>query len=178
VVDLLTLVSATIQDNIGVKAPALSYWITPSGLTLDAALTFYARTLADSIDAITDGQIVRFAVEFLPNPNADWGATIKTAPVVPSRVEQTGLFNFSQMSSKYKAPIDVPAIAEAVLLANGHIDLTNTDIAAFIALMTTAGPGSEQPVSKYQYDLLALLDASETFRKRRRQMIKATYENA
>jgi hypothetical protein len=174
--DILTLVSATIQDNLGVKAPNLTYWLSPDGATLSVLLQFYARTYAQYLDAITDGYISRFAVEFLPNPITDYGATIKTAAVIPSRVEETALFNFSQDGSRYKAPVDVPAVAQAVLTGSGSVDLTNADVTNYIGVLTAAGPASEQPVSKYEYDLLALLDAAQTFRKRRRQLNKVTFE--
>jgi hypothetical protein len=172
--DLFSQVNLTVVDNVGTKADMTTYWVIPDGTTIAANELFYG-TVIKNIDDITDGQIIRarLSVDLMP---AALTAGIKTAPAVPSRVEETGLFNFSQDTSPYKAPIDVPAIAQAVLTSGGRIDLTNTDVTDFINDMTSAGPASQQPVSKYEYDLQALLDAVQTFRKHRRQLIRATFE--
>ncbi len=170
--NVLTIASYTIQDSAGVKAPHAEFWLIPDTLTVATVMTWFLG-VGETVDDITDGQIVRVSVEFRPDFS---GAGYKTVPVANSSVEKTGLFNFSQGGSIYKSPLDIPAIATSVLTSGGTIDLTNADIIAFISNQTGAGIGGETPSSKYANALIALIDALQTFRKHRRQLNRSTFE--
>jgi hypothetical protein len=170
--NVLTIASYTIEDAAGVKAPHAEFWLIPDTLTVAAVDTFFI-TVGAAVDTLTDGKIVRVSVELRPDFS---GAGYKSTPVAQSSVEKTGLFNFSQSASIYKAPLDIPAIAGHVLTAGGTIDLTNSDVLTFIGLQTGPAGGGETPASKYANALLALIDAVQTFRKHRRQLNRSTFE--
>jgi hypothetical protein len=165
------ILSATIQDAEGILATNKIYVDLDDTKTI-AQLRTDGHSYLEALDNITDGQIIRAHVAV---PIA-LGGTVKTSPVAGSNVESTGLFNFSQVSSAYKEGVDVPAIAQATIVS-GHIDLTNTDIQNWINFITVAS-SVVTVVSKFNNVLQALLDALRTFRKHRRQLIRASFEEA
>lgn len=166
------IVSLTIQDEVGTKANLPVYVEVPDTVTV-ATLRGFSQTIAIDADAISGGKVIEIRNTLsIPQPVSG----IKANPVAGSRVEQTGLFNFSQLGSKYRWPIDVPAIADTKLI-KGRIDLTDADIIAFIAAMSTTA-SLIVPSSKWALALEGLLDAALTFRKHRKQLIKETFEEA
>jgi len=91
---------------------------------------------------------------------------IGTAPVAGSTVRRGGLMSFDN-PTRYSWDQYIPAIDTTVLVGT-DIDITNTDVAAWITAMTTGISVSGtfiQPTNGSGEDLTALRKATETFRK-------------
>lgn len=163
-----TILSYTIQDAEGVETSHSIYVNGPSsGLLSD--LQAYAAAYATVLDGVTDGVIVRGRIDV---PMSGLSGLKTTAG--PNDVEKTGLFNFGNSSTRYKIPVDVPAIAQAVITA-GRIDLSNANVAAWITFLETAS-STISAVSKFLAVLQNVVDALLTFRKHRKQLIRRSFE--
>lgn len=90
-------------------------------------------------------------------------------------IEKGGLFNFNNATDSYATGFFVPAINPSVLNANGLIDLTNTDVANWIAWLTTAH-AAITVVTKGVRALTSLKDALISFRKHRKPLSRKTKE--
>jgi len=167
------ILSITLTDDGGVDA-VYDNFISYDGsiLTLDSA-TANAQSTALLVDKISDAKItgIRLVIA-VPLPSG-----LKGSAVADSSVEKTGLFNFSLDGSvKYTDSIDVPAIANA-LVTNKKINLSNTDYINWRDRVLDDTSGLHI-VSKFAFDLLAVIDAAVTFRKHRRATRAASREIA
>jgi hypothetical protein len=165
------ILSATLRDEIGTTATYPIYLQAPDTITA-ANLHTYMQDCLAVLDPITDAQIIDFKWEVkIPFSGA------KDAPVAGGRVEQTGLFNFGNALTVFKAGQDVPAIANSTFTTGAKklIDLTNAGIIAYTAFMTTVTLAFT-PTNKFAGALITLLDAAITFRKHRKQLTRATLE--
>jgi len=160
-------ISYTTRDILGVAASHVEYISIDDTKTIANAVTFLDSYL-DVIDPIQGGHIESAEICIIP----DIGS--RTAALSSSRVEQTGLFNFSQTGSPYKYASDIPALSNTVI-SSGTINLADSAVAAFIAFMEAAHTGF-QIVSKYRFVLDILLDAAITFRKKRRALARVSTE--
>lgn len=161
--------SFRILDELGTKASMVVYALADPTKTI-ANLAADWETLAALIDAITGGQITGGEAKLITAPSGDE----KVAPAAGSRVEQTGVFDYPAGTSGRLFGEAVPSIADAVL-SGGAINLSDADVAAFVAAMTTPTANTE-PVSNMYLDLGALHDAFLSFRKRRKQLTRSSYE--
>jgi len=170
-----TIYSFTLQDDSGVKASHIVYVAYDAATETIGALTGNLAAYGGLLDAITDAKIIdaRIIIDVAPDPS--W----KAAPVTPSDVERTGLFDFNQANSKYVAPEDVPAMARSKS-PKDRINLADADVAAYITNVTQAsGIGGSHTVfanSKFLNALQSLRDAAITFRKHRRSLSKVSFE--
>lgn len=163
------LLSAELHDVIGTPSSTNLYLKVPDTVTV-ANLATFVQDYSAVLDPITGAQIDRMSIKItLPFSGA------KSAPIAGSEVEKTGLFNFEQTGSFYKFGIDIPAIAASVLTTGGLIDLTNTNVQAWITFLGTVTAGITV-VSKFLNTLVALLDALISFRKHRKQESRRTIE--
>lgn len=164
-----TLVSIHVVDELGVKA-TMPIWLSGADTQTLAQLVTAAQSIATDTDAIIGGQIIKVtAAVSVPVPS---GA--KALPAAGSRVEQTALFNFSQTGSPYKYGVDVPSVKDAAL-TGGRVNLANTDVLAWITLITGA-IGAFTPESTAFRAIVGLVDALLTFRKHRKQLDRVSYE--
>jgi hypothetical protein len=161
--------SYTIIDELGVEASNVYYALIDPTATVTQLNTFW-NDLYTVLQAITDGSIIRGRVEILEVPS------VIAEPVVGGRVEQTGLFNFSATGTPHKFGEAVPAISNTVITTAG-IDLTNAAVIAWITFLETSLTVLEW-TSNNRQELLTLLDAVLSFRKRRKQLTRSTYETA
>jgi hypothetical protein len=92
------------------------------------------------------------------------------ATFVASRVEQTGVLNFSNTATSRRYGQALPSIRSNLLTA-GKIDLKDAALAALVALLTS-GPFTNAA----QQVLAALVDAIIAFRKRRKQLQRTSFE--
>jgi hypothetical protein len=165
------ILSATLKDEMGTTATFPLYVTVPDTVTV-ANLHTYMQDFLGILDPITDAQIIQFKWSSdMPFSGA------KGAPVAGGRVEQTGLFNFENSVTRFKAGYDIPAIANSTITAGAKktIDLTNAGIVAFISFME-AVTLLITPTDKFVGALVALIDAAMTFRKHRKQLTRATLE--
>jgi len=160
-------ISYGIVDGLGVSASHVDYVSIDDTKTVANAVTFLNLYL-DKIEAMSGGHITDAEICTVVDTSA------RSVAAAVSRVEQTGLFNFSQTGSPYKYGVDIPTIDNS-LIVSGHIDLTDAAVTGFIAFMEAAHTGF-QIVSKYRVFLVALLDAALTFRKKRRALARVSTE--
>ena len=161
--------STQITDALGVTTTSDLFLQMADTVTL-AGLNTWAADYLPLLDAITDGQIsgqVFHVHGTLP-------AGIKVSPASTAEVERTGLFNFSQSSSRYKFGIDVPAIADSKI-TGGKINLSDSDISAWKTFIGAVTAGVTV-VSKFALALGALLDALISFRKHRKAESRRSFE--
>lgn len=164
-------VSSQILDSNGVTASHQQYIQFADTVTLADLNTWAAAYLAD-LDNVTDGQITRATV----TADLTIPGSAKSAPVADCDVEETGLFNLSQAVLPFKYGVDIPAIAQS-LIVDGKIDLTAGAVTTFISILTTVTNGVTA-VSKAFNALIALLDAVKSFRKRRKALTKRSFVEA
>jgi hypothetical protein len=170
-----TQYSFTIKDKSGVPATCLVYVAYDAVTETVGALAGNIAALGGLLDAITDGVITdcRIIIDVAPDPS--W----KTVAVANTDTEQTGLFNFNQANSKYVQGVDVPCFKDS-LIVSGRINLAATAVANWITNLTSNdGIGLSTTVfanSKFSNALESLRDAAVTFRKRRRERSKVSFE--
>jgi len=86
------------------------------------------------------------------------------------------VFNFANGSTTRRFGEAVPALADAVI-AGGTIDLSDADVAAFVTAMGAAsGTATSQATNNSFQDLTSLVDAFLSFRKRRKQLLRSSFE--
>lgn len=154
-------ISYRMLDKLGVVVSMPVYVAVDDTKTVAQVLTD-ANLIGQQIDPISDSQILDFAVSLSGN-SVSGG---KSSPAATAENERTGLFNFDQATSPYKFGVDVPSIADSKI-TNGKINLTDSDILAFVSALTAAGTALT-PESTSLYTLVALLDALISFRKHRK----------
>lgn len=155
------IVSIGLQDWLGVEVP-LDSFVTVADTTTVAQIVAWTQGWCALIDPVTDAMGVQchFKLQF---PSTG----LKTAPTSPgSPVEQTLLSNYKQNGSIYKAPLDLPSIAQAKIV-NGKVSPTDTNVAAFTGYLLALTTGI-QGVGKFGNILQAVVDNSITFRKHRK----------
>lgn len=156
-------ISFSIRDGLGTTATALFYATVDDTATvadLDAEVT----ALAALVDALIDGQIVASHVSLNGGP-------IGGAPAAASRVEQGVLIDFKNGAGKRWGEF-IPSLADAHITAGkpatGPVDALATHMLAGVSGITYA-------TSQYG-DLGAVSSAVISFRKRRRQLERTSFE--
>lgn len=168
--DTYGLLSYTIQDRFGTKTTTqLPVLVEASTMTVAGLKTLWTTGGTD-LDAVIDGQIIGGRVNLEFPADGAW----KDAPGADSFDERTGVMNYSNATTKYKFGIKIPSISNDVL-ANGKIDLSNTDIETLIVFLTTAFTHGVF-VNDGQHALIALVDAFLAARKYRRQLDRSSFE--
>jgi len=162
---------ATILDEMNVKAIATAYALidpTASFATIQAILNEWLSTL----DAVTAGQIIDAGIDVVPSLPGG----LKTLPAAGSRVEQTGVFNYTAAGDTHLWGFAVPAIADSQVVA-GKIDLTTGHpaqvLAAYLAAGGTAALEWTNAVSQV---LSTFADCFLSIRKHSRQLSRNTFE--
>lgn len=125
--------SATIQDEAGNKANCQAHLYIDSAQTVanvDAALATWLGLL----DAITGGAIISYHMLIRPI----LVLTIKGTPDAGSEVQETATFDFTQVGSTYHYGNNVPAFLETKETSDHKPNLSDTDVAAYTTLLTTA----------------------------------------
>ena len=161
--------SATIVDELGTEASSIAYVEVDPATALSALSTAVGAWAAD-MDPIIGGQItgLRLVVS-VPVPGG-----LKSTPDAGSRVEQTGLFNFGTAVNARRYGVSVPSISDGKI-AGGKINISDTDVAAFIDLLKTAATAVGFSNSAGQ-EFTRAIDAVLAFRKRRRQLARSSFE--
>lgn len=161
--------SFTILDQLGTKASMVIYALADPTKTI-ANLAADWETWAGLIDLIIGGQILHGTARLVLAPSGGE----KGAPAAGSRVEQTGVFDLLNGVTPHKYGEAVPSIADAVI-ASGRIDLTDANVANFFTALHTATANTEPTNNSFQA-LTAESDAFLSFRKRRKQLDRSSFE--
>ncbi len=170
---LIARFSATILDEQNVEALAQSYVLVDPSHSFSDVITTFNTWLAD-LDACTDGQII--AARIHAGPTLPDG--LKGAPVAGSRVEQTGIVNFSATGTTHRWGLAIPALKNSgTVIAAGKIVLTPGDpVPVLAALLTGGGTASLNWTNDNSQTIVALMDALISFRQRGKQLALATHE--
>jgi hypothetical protein len=166
-----TIFSTTFIDDAGVTATAILYVDYDGALTTVNDLLDAAVAWAALIDPLSDARAKSVTVAITQQDPAG----VKAAPVADSTVERTGLFSYSQIGSAYIYSQDIPAIADS-LVSNGKIDLTAATVIAYVNRMQNQADAFPAQ-SKAGNAVNKLLHAVMSFRKRRKQRVKASFES-
>lgn len=162
--------SATLVDELGTEAAKLSYLLADPAQTITQVFTAYDAWVA-ALDTLTDGQIVRGRVDLI----AALPSGLKAGPVVGGRIEQTGNFGFSVAGTSHRYNDVVPSEANSTI-SGGKISLGSGSAgAAWQTLLIGAVLGGHYTNATSQ-DLAAAIDAFLSFRKRRRQLDRSSFE--
>jgi hypothetical protein len=162
--------SATVVDGFSVKRATDAYLNLPDSTTL-AQLAAAQGTWLTDLDAVIDGAIVNSQIRVVPElPTGLKGAS--GATWAASRVNQTGILRFDSTGTTARWSNILPSVSNAVIV-NNKIDLTNTNVAAYVTLFTTSGNHYNNPQNQQIIDLAAAL---VTFRKTRKQSAAGSKE--
>jgi hypothetical protein len=165
--------SASLQDELGTTASTTAYGVVPDTVTLAGIKTAYLAWQS-ALDAITDVAVTGGRVDLLQAGTAtDKGAGAGKAKA-GSRVEQTGIINFTNASNSHRWGEAVPGLADATIVG-GKLDLTNAAVIAFNAILTGALAGGTY-TNPYLQAIVAVKDAILSFRERRKQLQRSSFE--
>jgi hypothetical protein len=152
--------TAVVRDGLLTAAPLTSYLLVPDSTSL-ATLVGDLGTWATDMDACIDGAIIDVSARLTPALPAGLKAATG-ATWLASRVEQTGILNFSATGSDRRYGQALPSLSNAAIVA-GKIDLTNASIVALVSLLTT---GANDFTNQESQALGVAIDALISFRKR------------
>lgn len=123
--------SATIQDASGIKVAKTSQLFIDPAQTITQVITALTAWEA-ALDAITEGKIVRRGVGLSSPPTTGGGK-----PVAGHELDDTVTFDFIQAALTTHYGDNIPGFISAGLVGD-KVDLTNTAVAAYVTLLTTA----------------------------------------
>lgn len=161
--------SASIIDELGTTASTVAYLMVDPTEPL-AALAASAQAWATALDTVTSGAITKVEAILLPGLPAG----LKATAAVGSRVEQTAVINFTDVSAIHKFGQAIPGIADA-MIRNGKLDLTNAAVQAFVVLITTA-TGTQAYATPARLVINHAVDAILSFRKHRKSLSRSSFE--
>ncbi len=155
--------SYSLVDELGIDATCQLFTFIDPASTVTQLLTEYAATSL-LLDAITGAKIKdgRFVLNFAP----DGG--VKGSPAAGSRVEQTGVFDFSNVSNSRIWGNAIPALANSKIVS-GRINDADSDVIAWVAnLLASFSVGHY--TNPQDIHLSGVVDTFISFRKRRKQL--------
>jgi hypothetical protein len=164
------LFSYSIVDELGTKANITVPVMLDPAVSTPTNMSTEWTTLGGLLDSAIGGQIVGGSMAIVKPADGGW----KASPAAGSRVEQTGLLNFLNATTKYKFGVDLPSLKDAAISA-GKVNLGYTAISDLITALTTSFNYGVF-ANTGQYPLTALIDALLTFRKRRKQLSRSSFE--
>lgn len=161
------VVSVRLVDHYGISGTT-DYFVTIDDTKTVAQMVTDVVSLLDAELALTQANEVEAVVEVVAHKNSDPGPGT-------GDIEKGALFNLLNATDSYSQGYWVPDVNPSVLNANGLIDLTNTDVTAFITFLTTAHTVITV-VTKGVRALTSLKDALISFRKHRKPLSRKTKE--
>lgn len=165
--------SASIVDGLGTKATTTSYGVVPDTVTLAGIMTAQGAWVA-ALDGVTDGAITGSSVTIVSGPLATDKGAGAGKPTLDSRVEQTGVVNYTNGVNTHPWGEAIPALANATI-TSGKLDLANAAVIAFNAILTGALAGGNY-TNPYLQAITGIKDAILSFRERRKQLQRSSYE--
>jgi len=163
---------ARIIDEKAVEARSYAYALIDPSSSFTAVLAFLTSWLTD-LDACTDGQIVEGTITAVPALPGG----LKGSPVAGSRVEQTGILNFTATGTTHVWAETIPALSNgATVQSLGKIILTPGDPVPVLAALMLTGSGIFEYTNNNQQLLVSLKDCLISFRQYNRQLATTSYE--
>lgn len=171
---LAVRLTATIADALDVEARCSAYAVVDPDASFNAVIATLNTWLTD-LDACTDGQIIATALEVIP----DLPEGLKSAAAAPSRVEQTGILDYSAAGDLHLWGFAIPAISNSDTVTHaGRIVLTDgSPVKTLSDLLTSGGTAVLAWTNATSQALTAWRDALLCFRQHSRQLARATYES-
>lgn len=165
--------SARIIDGLGTEATTVAYLLAPDTNTIAGVITAL-DSWAGYLDAVTDGAITALSVKMTPAlPGGLKGATGATWQA--SRVEQTAVLNFGNNTTTRKFGEVIPAFSNS-LISSGKVNLLAGAITNFIGYLQGTPVTGGSFTNTASQALAALIDAILSFRKRRKQLSRTSFE--
>jgi hypothetical protein len=161
--------SVQITDYYGSTGSVPIYFDVPDTQTI-AQLITNVGAQATLLTPLTEGSVSQVTITLLTE------SVPSIVTDVTAEIERNGIFNFVQHGApkEYKDGIAIPAFNTAKLV-NGRINLSDTDVAAWIAAIESVS-AAFQIVSKFGFTLPTLLDTLMSFRKHRKSLTKRSSE--
>jgi len=158
-----------------VQALSQVYGLVDPTQSFNSVITTFDTWLAD-MDACTDGQIIAAGIHL--SPSLPGG--LKSSATSASRVEQTGVLNFSATGTTHRFGVAIPALSNSgTVISAGKIVTTEAGpIDTLEDLLVGGGTASLQWTNDNSQALVALLDTLISFRKRGHKLSLETYERA
>lgn len=166
-------ISARIRDAWGTEASTLIYGEMDSTEDLTSVESL-AQSVLGALDGCTDGVILSARVTL---PVVLTG--VKTAATAGSRVEQTGLLSFSATGTPRRFTLAIPSVRNdvTVMTADRIILTVGAPINLLVThLLNPAGNMTFNGDNEHNQTLIALIDASTSFRKKRKQLQRSSFE--
>ena len=157
--------SLTLVDDTGAEASTYTGVQLLDTTTLAAVVTEYT-TWADAVAAASDCAAVRGTIRIIPTVTPAEGK-----PVADSSVEKVAIVNFKTAESPHRQGFEVPGLA-ASLLTGRAIKVDTGALRVLIDLMKTT-PFTNPYAQLYT----AFSDVFLAFRKRRKEVMRATVED-
>ena len=158
-------ISIEVTDALGISGTTL-YNITADDTKTIAQLMTDVLGLVDVQQPLSQGATQRGKVTL---------STAEIGGTPAGDIEKGVLFNFNNATDAYASGFFVPDVNPAILNSSGLVDLTNTEVTAFITFLTTAHTVIVI-VTKGVRALTALKDALIAFRKHRKPLSRRTKE--
>lgn len=160
---------ATIVDELGTEASTNAYVLADTSQTA-AQIATAAQAWASALDGVTAGQItgVRASIP-VPLPGG-----IKATPDAGSRVEQTAVVNLRAGTTPRRWGIAIPGVKDALIVA-GKLNLADVLVTTLTGLLQGATLAGTY-ITPYGNALGAIVDAVLSFRKRRKQLARTSFE--
>ena len=169
---VLVRTSVTVRDEWGTEASSAFYAQAADTNTL-AALATEVATFVEAFDDMTDGVVLSNRVTLFPALPTG----MKTSPVAGSRVEQTGLLGFSATGSSKGYSGAIPALSNdpTVLTTDRIVLFATAPAGGLIFILTTIGTVLAW-CNEHGQQITAFIDALVSFRKKRKQLQRSSFE--
>lgn len=161
------LFTVGIVDSLGIVGTAPAQVSIDDSKTLSDIITDLSL-YSNKVAALTQGVVMYSKVSVKLETGNDPSTAV-------GDIEKTAVFNFANTTDPYAQAQIIPDVNPAVLSADGKINLSNSDVTAFITFMTTVHTAITV-VTKGVRALSALIDALISFRKHRKPLSRKTKE--
>lgn len=165
--EIPALFSATVVDAYGIPGQIRVNVEVDDTKTI-AQLNTETASWASSLAPLTQGIITKVKFEIINETGVDPAGAV-------GDIEKGALFNFSNATDAYAYGVLIPDVNPSILNTAGLVDLTNTDVTAFVSLLTTAGTVITAVTTGVRA-LTGLIDALISFRKHRKPLTRKTKE--
>lgn len=158
--------SARLVDGNSTEATCLAY-VDLADTTTIATLVTDLNTWLAAVDGVTDGVIQETRLLITPGlPSGLKTATSVTTVFTLSRVEQIGLFTFTNVNKVANWGFAVPSFSNA-LIVNGSVDNANAAVTTLVQLMYTTPYCTNGAVLLNGFEY-----SSQANRKKRKQLAR------
>lgn len=165
--------SASLVDELGTSASTTAYGLVPDTVTLAQISTSWASWAA-ALDGITGGAITGGRIDLVKGATGADKGNGAGKPATGARVEQTGIVNFTNAANAHRWGEAIPSLANGMIVG-GKLNLADAAVIAFNALLTGALNGGTF-TNPYLQALTGVKDAILSFRERRRQLQRSSFE--